>query len=111
MISAIRWLLGLFLTLVLAAFAALNRDDVSITWNPISEPETLPAYVLILSSFVVGFILGGIIVWLNGGQTRKAKRKQNKEIKRLEKELAHTKEDKFIPSAPAPEIFPALPSK
>ncbi len=111
MISAIRWFLGLIFALTIAAFAAFNRNEISVTWNPLGEPEMLPAYVLILCSFAIGFILGGIIVWLNGGQSRKVKRKQNKEIKRLEKELAHTREDKFTPPTSVPEIFPALPSK
>ncbi len=113
MLSAFRWLLGLSFTLIIATFAALNREYVSVIVNPLAEPLTLPLYAVIMLSFVIGFIFGGCIVWLNASAARVAKRKQAKEVKRLEKELGRIKNTKLssMNTEAGLEILPALPSK
>lgn len=111
---AIRFILGLLTTVCVAMFAVMNRGDVSITWNPLSDDFSviLPVYIVVLVSLALGFVFGGFIVWLNGGRLRKEKRQQRREIKILEKEVGRLKEDKFQSSGmPATEIFPALPAK
>ena len=111
--AVIRFLFGFVLTVGIALFAVLNRDIIPVTWNPISDDSVLmlPVYVVILASMASGFIFGGCIVWLNMGGLRKVKRKQKRDIKRLEKEVGRLKEDKFQSGMPATDIFPALPVK
>lgn len=113
MLSALRWLIGLSFTLVIATFAALNREDISVIINPLAEPTSLPLYAVIMLSFVIGFIFGGSIVWLNAAASRRAKRKQAKEIKRLEKELGRIKNSKLssMNTEAGLEVLPVLPAK
>lgn len=110
----IRFLFGLSITVCIAVFAVLNRDAISVIWNPFSDDSALmmPVYVLILASMAFGFVFGGLLVWMNAGGARKDKRKQKRDMKILEKEVGRLKEDKFQSSGmPATEIFPALPVK
>lgn len=101
------------MTVGIALFAVLNRDVIPVTWNPVSEDSVLmlPVYIVILVSMASGFIFGGSVVWLNMGGLRKVKRKQKRDIKRLEKEVGRLKEGKLSTGMPATDIFPALPVK
>ncbi len=90
--AALRFIIGLVLTICIAMLAVLNRDMASFTWSPIHDSVTLPVYAIILASMAVGFIFGGVVVWLNHGKTRKERRKQKKNIKTLEKEVIRLKE-------------------
>ncbi len=110
--AVIRWIIGLIITICIALIAIMNRHEVTFSWSPVNDNLTLPLYAIILSSMVVGFIFGGIMVWINSGKIRKERRKQKKEIKLLEKEITRLKENELNTSSPpATDIFPALPAK
>ncbi|MGH1456072.1 MAG: LapA family protein [Alphaproteobacteria bacterium] len=109
--AIIRFLVGLVLTVLIAGFAVINRFDVTISWNPVSDPVILPFYVVLLGSLLVGFLFGGGLVWLNGSSVRREKRKQKREIKILEKEVERLKQDKFTQKPPAADMFPAISAK
>ncbi|PCJ97792.1 MAG: hypothetical protein COA45_08880 [Zetaproteobacteria bacterium] len=111
--AAIRFLFGIIITVCIALFALLNREVMSVTWNPLSDDVALmlPAYVVILVSMAVGFIFGGFLVWMNMGGLRKIKRKQKRDIQLLETEVGRLKDDKLSASMPATDLFPALPVK
>ncbi len=99
--AALRFIIGLIITISIALIAVLNRDIISFTWSPLHNSIDLPIYALILAPMAIGFIFGGAVVWINSSKLRKEKRKQKKNIKMLEKEVANLKEDKFTPAAPA----------
>ena len=103
--AILRFIIGLIITIFIAAFAVLNREEVLLTWSPIHDPITLPIYAVALASMAIGFIIGGTIVWLNAGKVRKEKRKQKKNIKILEKELSRLKDGKFTATVPTTEII------
>ncbi len=109
----IRALIGIVVTILIAGFAALNRERVPVTWNPLEFDVTLelPLYAIILACTVFGFVIGGFSVWVNLSGVRKERRRQKKEIKILEKEVAKLRDDKFQPKPhmPAPDMFQALP--
>lgn len=109
----IRFIFGFVTTVCVGMFAVMNRGDVSITWNPLSDDFSIifPVYIVVLVSLALGFIFGGCVVWLNAGRLRKERRQQRREIKMLEKEVGRLKEDKFQSGMPATDIFPALPVK
>ena len=109
--SILRWFVGFIITVCVAGFAAMNRDDISVIWHPLdSSSIMLPLYLVVLGSMAFGFIFGGAVVWMNGGKVRREKRKAKKEIKLLEKEVNRLKDDKFTPAAPAVDVFHALPA-
>ena len=64
-----------------------NRDSVDFTWSPLHEAVSIPVALLVLGAAIMGFIWGGLIVWLNESGTRRDRRLQRKDITRLEKEL------------------------
>ncbi len=50
------------------------------------------------------------MVWLNGASVRRERRKQARDIKLLEKEVARLKDDKYQSSSlPVVDVRPALP--
>lgn len=111
--AVLRFLFGIVITVCIAVFAVLNRDAISVTWNPFFDDSAvmLPIYVLVLASMAFGFILGGLLVWINASNLRKEKRRQKRDIKLLETEVGRLKEDKLTAGMPATDIFPALPVK
>lgn len=110
MLTFIRWIFGIPLAVFITAFAVFNRQNVEVFWSPINEPVNIPLYFIGLGLMAFGFIIGGIIVWLNQGSLRSAKRKQNKQIKTLEKELKNASEN-IKDGTPPSDFFPALPGK
>lgn len=109
--ALLRWIVGFFFTICIAGFAALNRSDVTILISPVHEEMIVPAYAVALGGVFVGFLFGAIMMWLNMGPVRKAKRKQKKEIKLLEREVERLKEERaFSAKPPAQDMFPALPA-
>lgn len=87
----IRFIFGMVFTVLVATFAVLNRYSVDVVFTPVSDVVTLPFYIVFLGALFVGFMFGGVLVWLNGGRVRSEKRKQKREIKLLEKEIERLK--------------------
>lgn len=112
MMSMIRNITGFLLAAALVAFALFNRGDVNVIYSPVNEPLILPLYLIVLGMFAFGFMIGGIVVWLNMAPERRTRRQQNKKIKALEKELkaAHDHHDP-APAKPPSDFFPALPKR
>lgn len=89
----LRACLVLALTVVVAVLGALNRQSVDVLWNPVDLALVLPVplYAVILGGAAVGFLAGGLLVWMNMGPLRKERRHQKREIKLLEKEIDRLK--------------------
>jgi len=110
-VAFIRGIIGFVFTILIAGFAAMNRESISVIWNPVDDAfVTVPLYLVILLSLAFGFICGGFVVWVNGAKVRRERRKQRREIKMLEKEVARLKEDKHMPiDAASVDVLQALP--
>ncbi len=107
--TLLRSLIGFAIAIAAAAFAIANRQVVDVIYSPIHDPVSLPLYLIVLGLTALGFILGGIFVWMSMGHLRKTKRQQKKLIKTLEKELKAVNENGPIELSPSSEFFPALP--
>ena len=83
----IRWILSLVIAVVAVLFALGNRDDIPFTWSPLHEPVTLPVFVPVLVALLGGFVAGGFVVWVNAAPVRAERRRQRKQISKLEEEL------------------------
>ena len=85
----IRWIAGFVITVAAAVFAVLNRHDVTVFWNPVADDSlTVPVYLVVLGFTALGFFLGAAAVWMNMGRLRSERRKQKKEIKALNRQVA-----------------------
>jgi uncharacterized integral membrane protein len=83
----IRWIVGFAFAVLAIAFAITNRQDVSVNWSPFHTPVEGPLYLLVLSLMAIGFLTGGLIVWINTIPLRRKSRQMKKRIQALEKEL------------------------
>lgn len=103
----IRTVLGFIIAVAAIAFAVMNRQSAEVVWSPIHDSLQIPVYLIALAAMAAGFVLGGIVVWFNGGKVRSEKRKQKKIIRKLETELEQVQGQND--NDPAAELFPALP--
>lgn len=102
------WIIGFVIAIAVAAFAVFNRQPISLTYSPIHQPLEVPLYAVGLGLMATGFIIGAALVWLNGADIRRTRRKQTRQIRKLEKELAETAKTDIAITPPS-DFFPALP--
>lgn len=99
MISFLRWALSVIIMVSVILFTFANQDMVSVTYSPFHDPVQVFSFVVALGALALGFVLGGAMVWLNSAQIRRERRKQRKEISRLEKEIEALQNKSGAPSA------------
>ncbi len=97
-----RYLKILFLVLVLVALLLLalaNNDPVTVNLMPdplaqamgMANARTMPLFVLVLGSVLVGIIVGFIWEWLREYRYRAEAKTQRREAQRLNQEVAQMK--------------------
>lgn len=106
----IRWIIGFILSVLIAALAVMNRASVDLFVTPVHPPLSIPLYAVFLPALAAGFVVGGVVVWLNTAQIRREKRQQRKAIRLLEREVQDLKEDRFAASPPAQDLFSSVPA-
>ena len=84
------WALVLLLAVILALFAASNREVVSLALWPLPFAVELPLYLAVLAALAIGLIAGAILTWLGGRHRRRKARRRGRRIAALERELAAT---------------------
>ena len=84
------WLLVALAAIVLALFAASNRETVTLLLWPLDLALQLPLYVAIVGAFLIGFLFGGLAAWNAGRHRRREARRRRRRITALEHELAAT---------------------
>ena len=103
----IKWILSVLILAGLVSFTLLNRGDVTLAWFPAGLHITLPLALLVLVVFAKGFIIGGLMVWLDGGprrrelrQLRKYKKEQEKKAVNADLDAPHTLLAPYPPTTP-----------
>jgi uncharacterized integral membrane protein len=94
------------LAIVIIAFAVANRHPVTVSFDPFnaSAPAaslTLPLFVIVLISLIVGVIVGGLAVRLGHGRWRRMARRFEREAGELRARL-----DALVDKAAEPSIVP-----
>lgn len=102
----IRWILSLVIAVVAVLFALGNRDDIPFTWSPLHDPVTLPVFVPVLIALLGGFIAGGFVVWVNAAPIRAERRRQRKQIAKLEEDLRNAETRHIAAAIQAQTIAP-----
>lgn len=85
------WTISVPLTLLIILFAVSNRGPVDIGFWPTTFQITIPIYVLALVMIVVGFILGGTLVWTEATGDRLRARHFRRKSEGLEQDLEKAK--------------------
>ena len=83
------------IAILAVAFAVFNRDSVAMDLFGSGFMVDVPLYIAVLSPFVLGFVLGGVIVYIGGRKhRRKARRleKENNALKKVNESLAEVQQ-------------------
>src|SRR5665213_3402379 len=96
------WSLVLVGAVLLALFAVSNREVVSLGLWPLPFLVELPLYLLMLVALVAGFVFGRLAGWVGARHRRRERRRRNRHIAALERELAATQADA------TPTVEPAI---
>ena len=102
----IHWIVTLPAALIAVVFAVSNREHTSVTFWPLPVQLDAPLYLVVLLAVLVGFLIGELVAWINGGRARRLARERARRIEALERELAATQAQ--LPPAQRP-LVPALP--
>ena len=94
------------LAVVVSVFAVANRQAVTVSFDPFSSTSpayaaTLPLFVIIFTTLIVGVLVGGIAAWIGQAKWRRLARKRDADARVLHQEL-ETIRRRFAPEPPAP---------
>lgn len=106
------------IVLLLVMFAVANRQVVTLSFDPFDAANpayavAVPLFVLIFILVVLGVLLGGMAAWLRQGRWRRAARRLDGQLRRLNAEVHELRrremERKPQPTSPVPTQAPMLP--
>jgi len=118
---ALFWIFVIPLFLVVIVFAVSNNTLIDLSlWPALTETVPFPLYGVALASLFIGFLLGGIVSWIQSGRTRSRLREANRrassdqqEIATLRSRLARleaTEQQASIPVLPAASVPAPAPA-
>ena len=99
------------LAIVLILLSVANRQTARFSLDPLNSDAPalyldLPLFVFLFCAFLLGMLLGGMLVWFTQGKHRKALREKTAESSRLKREVEGNLN---TPADKRPEIAPGLP--
>ncbi|MDG5497269.1 lipopolysaccharide assembly protein LapA domain-containing protein [Niveispirillum sp. BGYR6] len=96
------WIVTLPLAVIAISFAISNLTPVQLSLWPLPFFVEAPAFALVLVTLVLGFLLGGLTVWVGQHGHRKAERKHQSRADKLQKELDLLRAEKAAGTADTP---------
>lgn len=93
--SIIKFLLLLFLAIIIAVFGAHNSELVPINFYPFNFEVSVAAFVLFFFFTLLGILLSGIVIGVRILHWRKLVKLKSREIERLEKELNESRNSRI----------------
>jgi uncharacterized integral membrane protein len=99
------------LAAVIILFAVANRQTISVSFDPFSNPDassafvTAPLFLLLFLTLIVGVIVGGLATWVTQGTNRRAARAARDEADRWRDEAERLRRE---PPIVAPRTGQAL---
>lgn len=83
----VRWLLLAPATVIVIAFAVANRQDVTLSFDPLPFALETPLYALGLGFVLLGLLIGGLTASTRTLKWRRRARRSEREAARLEAAL------------------------
>ena len=96
------------IALVILAFAIANRQSATVSFDPFSSIEdpvatvTLPLFLVLFLTLVVGVIVGGVATWFTQGVNRRRARAARGEAERWREEARRARQTVVIPEGASP---------
>lgn len=90
------------------AFVVLNMQDTTLYYSPLANPVTMPLWLLGIILFSLGFMIGGLLVWLNHWPLKRELKQAQKERTKIEKEREAMAQDIVTQPARTDETRVAL---
>lgn len=84
------WIVTIPVALLAVLFAVSNRETVAFGLWPLPFTLDLPLYLAVLGVLVVGFVAGGLVVWVGQHRHRRTARKASARVLQLERDLDDT---------------------
>ncbi len=80
------------LAIVIIAFAVANRQNVTVSFDPLSSDVaassvTLPLYQVIIIVLIIGVVIGGVAAWLRQSKWRRTARRLEREVDELRNDV------------------------
>lgn len=101
------WIISIPLLLIGVVFAVVNRQNVDVLIWPFGIELQAPLFLVILLALFLGFLIGGLLVWVSTQATqRRQKRQQNEKLRALERQIEDLRRGRESP----PPTSSRLPS-
>ena len=91
-VKYLSWIITLPITVIVVIFALSNLHEVTFGFWPLDDTIPLPLYIAVLSTFLIGFICGGVVLWFSAGKVRRRARRAEFEAAGLKQENASLKQ-------------------
>lgn len=88
-----KYLLKIPTVIFCVAFVVLNLQETTLYYSPLAMPVVLPLWLLGLTLFALGFIIGGLLVWLNHWPLKKELKQTRKDLLAAEKDRTALEDD------------------
>jgi len=88
-----RFILKFLAIVFIVAFVVLNRQETTLYISPLSEPLTLPMWIMGLVLFSIGFTVGALLLWLNTLSVKRDLKQARKKLDQAEHDLVETSEN------------------
>jgi uncharacterized integral membrane protein len=81
------------LGLIFIVFAVANRHEVTVSFDPFNSTDpsvgvTLPLFVVIIATAILGVVAGGTVTWFRQRHWRRAARQHEADLKAVRAQLA-----------------------
>jgi uncharacterized integral membrane protein len=103
------WIVMLPLAIVIIAFSVANRQTMTLDLWPLPLNADVPVFMVVLAGLLLGFLWGGLVMWLSGGKARRNARLGVQRARKAERELSILR-DKAMDQDPQPQQNPSVPA-
>ena len=115
MVKFLKFIILVPVALLILAFALANRQSATVSFDPfasVNDPVasmTLPLFLVLFLTLLVGVIVGGVATWFTQGVNRQRARASREEAERWRDEARRAKQTVVIPEGPAGRSAPDRP--
>ena len=115
MVKFLKLIILVPVAIVILAFAIANRQSATVSFDPfasVNDPVatvTLPLFLVLFLTLLVGVIVGGVATWFTQGVNRQRARAARGEAERWRDEAQRATQTVVIPEGPAGRPAPERP--